>query len=450
MKSLSRVVWSEGMYLGPHHFQTQSRYFEDSIHFAVEHSWFEPWGLISCKLDENAIRNGRVALLSAHGIFEDGMVFDMPECDPLPASREIREQLSPLSQDAVISLAVPRRAPGEMNCDLEGNGAEVRYRAVSRAVADVNNGSDQKEIKLGEKNIRLVLDSEIAESLLTIPIARVQRDGSGHLVFDPNFIPPCTKLTASQPLLALVRRLLEILEEKQKFFSRGKNTAGVFQAGARQLDVANFWFLHTLNGGIATLRHLYASKRGHPEELFREMSRLAGELCTFGFDSHPGTLPLYDHRKLQECFEQLSEHIRNHLEVLIPTNTVQIGLAPDGSNFYSGQIHDPRCLGRCKWVLGVRSAGSEARLITRVPEVVKVCSREWISKLVARALPGLYLKHLQAPPSAISPKVEFQYFSVERSGPCWNHIADTRQVGVYVPDDLVSPELELLVVLETT
>ena len=46
MKSLSRVVWSEGMYLGPHHFQTQSRYFEDSIHFAVEQCWFEPWGVV--------------------------------------------------------------------------------------------------------------------------------------------------------------------------------------------------------------------------------------------------------------------------------------------------------------------------------------------------------------------------------------------------------------------
>ena len=29
MKHLSRLVWSEGMYLGPHHFQAQSRYFED-------------------------------------------------------------------------------------------------------------------------------------------------------------------------------------------------------------------------------------------------------------------------------------------------------------------------------------------------------------------------------------------------------------------------------------
>jgi type VI secretion system protein ImpJ len=450
MKSLSRVVWSEGMYLGPQHFQTQSRYFEDSIHFAVEQCWFEPWGLVACKLDDSAIQNGRVAMLSGYGIFEDGLVFDMPDSDQLPESRDVRERFSPVSQEMLVVLAVPKRRAGLMNCDLHGGDGITRYRAVKRAVRDVNNGSDEKEVRVGEKNIRILVESECDDSLLTIPIARVRRDGAGHLVYDPKFIPPCTKLTATPQLLALLRRLLEILEEKQKFFSRSRNTAGAFQAGTRQLDVANFWFLHTINGAIASLRHLYTSKRGHPEELFREMSRLGGELCTFSMDSHPGDLPLYDHRNLQGCFEELEAHILRHLEILVPTNTVTIPLAPVQRNFYRGVVHDQRCFGRSVWILGIRSAGSEANLIRRAPEIVKMCSHDWISKLVARALPGVILRHLQVPPSAISPKVEFQYFSIDKIGPCWNHIVDTRQIGIYVPDDdLPSVELELQVVLES-
>ena len=30
MKLLSRVVWAEGMYLAPQHFQAQNRYFEEA------------------------------------------------------------------------------------------------------------------------------------------------------------------------------------------------------------------------------------------------------------------------------------------------------------------------------------------------------------------------------------------------------------------------------------
>ena len=84
MKHLSRVVWSEGMYLGPHHFQAQSRYFEDSVLFATSALWFEPYGLAGCQLDPEALRNGTVSLVHARGIFPDGLLFHMPECDALP------------------------------------------------------------------------------------------------------------------------------------------------------------------------------------------------------------------------------------------------------------------------------------------------------------------------------------------------------------------------------
>ena len=46
MKQLSSVVWSEGMYLGPHHFQVQSRYFEDSIQFAASALRVEAYGFV--------------------------------------------------------------------------------------------------------------------------------------------------------------------------------------------------------------------------------------------------------------------------------------------------------------------------------------------------------------------------------------------------------------------
>jgi type VI secretion system protein ImpJ len=44
--------------------------------------------------------------------------------------------------------------------------------------------------------------------------------------------------------------------------------------------------------------------------------------------------------------------------------------------------------------------------------------------------------------------VDTQYFGVTKSGPCWDHIQQTRRVGIYVPGELPEPELELLVVLE--
>src|SRR5665811_1556498 len=92
MKLLSRVVWSEGMHLGPHHFQVQSRYFEDSIQFATSSLWFAAYGLAGLELDADALYNGSVSLLHARGILPDGLPFNMPECCLLYTSPSPRDR----------------------------------------------------------------------------------------------------------------------------------------------------------------------------------------------------------------------------------------------------------------------------------------------------------------------------------------------------------------------
>jgi len=59
------------------------------------------------------------------------------------------------------------------------------------------------------------------------------------------------------------------------------------------------------------------------------------------------------------------------------------------------------------------------------------------------------LTHLPVPPPAISTRVDTQYFGVSKAGPCWDHIVQTRRVGIYVPGELPDPEVELLIVLES-
>jgi type VI secretion system protein ImpJ len=53
------------------------------------------------------------------------------------------------------------------------------------------------------------------------------------------------------------------------------------------------------------------------------------------------------------------------------------------------------------------------------------------------------------PPAAVSAKVDSQYFVITRNGPCWEAIMQQRNVGVYVPGELPSPDLELIVLLES-
>ena len=435
------------MYLGPHHFQVQSRYFEDSIQFATSSLWFASYGLAGVELDANALQNGTVSLLHARGILPDGLPFNMPESDLLPAPRIIPD-LFPATRDGItVMLAIPPCKPNGFNCSLdEDKGVEARFVAESRPLHDENTGADERSVRLGRKNLRLLVDTEPAGDLLTLPVARVVRDGAGHFMYDPNFVPPVLQIGASQRLMLLIQRLLEILDEKSVSISRN---AGSPRSEFSTREIANFWLLHAVNSAQAPLRHLLVAKRGHPEELFSELSRLAGALCTFALDSHPRDLPLYDHRDLSTGFEKLDRHIRAHLETIVPTNCVSIPLTPDGKYFYQGEVTDQRCLNRSRWIFGIRASTGDAELMSRTPQIVKVCTPPFVRELVKRALPGMVLTHLPVAPQAIPARIETQYFGISRNGPCWDHIAQTRRVGVYVPGDLPNPEVELFVVLES-
>jgi len=447
MRSLSQVVWSEGMYLGPHEFQAQARYFEDAIHFAATALWFQSYGLIGCTMDSDALRNGTVSLVHASGIFPDGTPFHMPQSDAVPAVRPIADLFPPTRDTLSVFLGIRERKPGGRNCAIGPDAGDSRYFAERRNFNDETSGGDSRPVHVRCKNVRLLLESELNDTVVSLALARIRRDGAGHFIYDPLFVPPCLQITASERLMLMLRRLIEILEAKSATLSRGASGSGGLVEYASR-DLANFWLMHAVNSGLAALRHLWIAKRGHPEQLFLEMSRLGGALCTFALDSHPRTLPVYDHRNLGDCFEKLDEHIRTHLETIVPTNCVEIPLTKVADYFYEGETSDTRVLGRARWVLGVHAAMGEAEVIERVPQLVKVCSAKFVGELVRRAIAGLALTHMPAPPTAIPARVETQYFSISRDGPFWDHIVQTRRVGIYVPGEVTNAELELLVILE--
>ncbi len=448
MKSLSKIVWSEGMYLGPHHFQAQSRYFEDSLQFVASILWKDNYGFSGCQIDLDALRNGTIVLLHARGMFQDGLIFEFPGSDATPQPRDIASLFSPVADHLTIYLAVPKIVEDGQNCRLATDTEpQTRYERVLRTQHDENTGRDEKTIQVGRKNIHFIVDYEITDDLLTIPLVQIIRDGTGHFESQPQFVPPCLRVSASEYLANLLKRIVEILEEKSAVFTR-EQPGGLFQTGLSSRLVAQYWYLHAINTNLAQLRHLLFSKDAHPEELFKELSRLGGALCTFGLETHPRELPTYNHADPAPGFTTLDEHIRRHLEIVAPSKAIVVPLQRAEDFIYAGDILDERCIGPSRWILSIRSPIGEAELISRAPQLTKVCSAKFVPELVKRALPGLVLTHLQVPPAEVEARVENQYFVINRVGPCWEHIIQTRRVAAYVPGEIPSARLEIVVLLD--
>ncbi|HEX6750871.1 MAG TPA: type VI secretion system baseplate subunit TssK [Longimicrobium sp.] len=446
----ARVVWSEGMHLSQHHFQAQSRWFEGLAAFTLRQLFFAPYGVAGVEMDGEALLNGTVVLRHARGIMPDGLPFRFPD-DPPPDPLDIRELFSPVQESHRVLLTLPRELPGRaLVADASANGARAgaRWLAETRPVADETAGGDEQPVTVGRKNFRLELETGDAApdggERVALPIARVRRDGAGHFVYDAGYVPPCLQIGASERLLELAARLTEMLDAKAGALRAG--SAGVAAAGPD--EAAGLWLAHALHSSRAPLEHLRQARGAHPEQLFAELSRLAGALCTFSLTSDPRTLPLYDHDALDASFGALERHILDHLEIVIPTRGVRVPLERTAEWYHAGKVADRRCFERAHWYLGVRSPASAAVVIGEVPKRVKVCSAKHIERLVREAFPGLPLEHEGAPPGAISPRPGTHYFRIRPQGPCWASIAESGEIGVYAPAAIPDAELELAIVTE--
>jgi type VI secretion system protein ImpJ len=227
MHLMSRVVWSEGMHLAQHHFQAQNRYFEERSAFVFASLFYQGYGFAGLEFDHDALLNGTVALTHARGVMPDGTPFHFPDQE-LPAPLPVRELFSPTQHAHRVLLTLPVYRPDQANCQVEPapSGLDPRYAPTTRMVPDETTGQSPREVAVARSNFRLLLDVQPGTDLITLPAARIRRDGSGRFVYDPDFVPPCTQIGASQRLMDTLGRLLDVLEAKSDAMANERRRAG--------------------------------------------------------------------------------------------------------------------------------------------------------------------------------------------------------------------------------
>ncbi|HWS14111.1 MAG TPA: type VI secretion system baseplate subunit TssK, partial [Rhodocyclaceae bacterium] len=68
----SKVVWSEGLFLQQQHFQQHDRYIEHLVEARAGPIAPYRWGHVQFRLDEAALKLGKIALTAGRGVLPDG------------------------------------------------------------------------------------------------------------------------------------------------------------------------------------------------------------------------------------------------------------------------------------------------------------------------------------------------------------------------------------------
>jgi type VI secretion system protein ImpJ len=79
MSMTNKMIWMEGLFLRPQHFQQSDRYIDKLVRSRVAALRPYPWGLTGLKLNRDMLALGKFAVDEAHGVLEDGTPFSIPD-----------------------------------------------------------------------------------------------------------------------------------------------------------------------------------------------------------------------------------------------------------------------------------------------------------------------------------------------------------------------------------
>ncbi|KXS54201.1 MAG: type VI secretion system protein ImpJ [Marinobacter sp. T13-3] len=327
MGKRNRIMWSEGMFLLPQHFQYQDEFHQRQLAEARHsHSPFS-WGVQALKFDEGALEQGTLRLTRLKVLFPDGTLIDAPAHDPLPPGRDLNE----LSRNGEVRVHVALKnlepwSPSYIYQDTPRHGGR-RYLQSFETLPDLNEGSLENELGTLELNTTLLMEGDTLDGFTYCPIALLKRNAAGGFSLDTEgFMPPALHLDAVALPFDIGNRLIGMLQARSEALSGRRRERADQVAEFGSSDVTLFWLLYTINRAYPQLAHLLAHPGLHPEALYRFLAELAASLMTFSMSHKLADIPEYNHRDAAQVLLELERIVRELLEVVVPNQYIYVDL----------------------------------------------------------------------------------------------------------------------------
>jgi type VI secretion system protein ImpJ len=429
----NRVVWSEGLFLRPHHFQQQERFLEGIIDHRTRATTRFSWGFSHVELDQAALTQGLIQINRASGVMPDGTTFHFPDMDPPPIPLSFPVE----AKDQFCHLALPLHRQGVPSVNLSGDDAAAsltRFNSSVLEVADYNESyGESAEVQVARMSLRLIRDPEKSGAFATLGFVRVlERKIDGQIIIDPAYIPPCLSANENPILRSYVMEVLGLLRQRGDAIAARMGQTG--KGGIA--EIAEFLILQLINRCRALFEHLSGLPNLHPESLYVTLIQMVGELATFSSEQRvPPPMAQYDHDNLAFTFKSVMTSLRLALSNPLEQTAIKIDLLDKNYGLRLGLVADKTLLKTCSFVLAVNAQMPGEAVRGGVPTKVKVGSTEKIRNLVNLNLPGIGLRALPVAPRQIPFHAGFSYFQMDTTHAMWADLFNSGAICIHVPQD---------------
>lgn len=444
-----KLVWAEGMFLSPQHFQALDGYYETLLEARLGAVNRVTWGVATLEIDAAALASGQLRLQRFAGIFPDGLAVAFGESDAeAPAPRSVQERFPATARSIDVFLAVRREREGiPAYAEARGETNAARYAVTSRPVHDSTRAGGLVDVSFARPRTTLLLGDESREDYETIQIAEIVRTGTGQLALSDTFVAPILRLAAAPKVASSVRDLVVRLVAKHRELADGRRHRDGGGAEINGPELARILQIFALGEAIPALADLVEGQEGSALDTYRVLARLAGQLATFTVEADVAGLPKYVHADLRSTFEPLLTRLHAYVGGMAVERFTRVPLEVRGA-LQIARLADENMVRMSQLFLSVKSDIPEAQVAEQLPRLCKIAALGEIQSLVQAAAPGIPLQLMHRPPPEIPVRPGVLCFAITQSDRLWKNVVTDRNLALYLPPpfDPSRTKVELLAV----
>lgn len=427
MTSRNPVLWREGLFVKPQHFQQMAHSAQASIQQQIHSLTDAFYGFSELELNSEYLGFGKIAISRARGIMPDGTVFDIPGDMSPPPPLEIADNAA----GEVVYLCLPLRTASALEVRWPESDTNARYVAQATLVKDTHSPDGNAEsVDLAVANLQLKRHSDDRSAYTVLAVARLLDKGSNaNLLLDEHFYPTSVSLQVVKPLKRFLEEVTGMMAERARTIAKRVCSPG--QSGVA--DITDFNLLQLLNRLHPHFRHLANQRNIHPERLYLALSQACGELATFtelSRQSEPH--PPYQHDHPSESFHPLEAMLRRALGTVLEPRAINLEIKHQQFGIYTALMADSRLLQDADFILAVSARMPGEELRQRFLQQAKVVSIENLSERVRLNLPGIPLTPLPVAPRHLPFHAGFTYFELNSRDSSWNSLKGSSGFGFHV------------------
>ena len=338
-----------------------------------------------------------------------------------------------------------KNAVNAREVSAEKTNSASRYIVGTQTIIDsTSHLRIEDEIEVAYPRLAYEIRKGARPGYVGMPIARIVEVRDRTVIFDEKFAPPVL-LCASHPTVeGWLDRVIGWLNAKLDELARyaADPTAGGGMQGG------DYLMLQCLNRASPVLRHMRLTRAVHPERLYEELLRLAGELATFVTNERRAReYTVYQHDDLENTFAPVLRDIQEFLSARLDRRAIRLELQRRGENAYVCKVPDPTLFRNASFILEVAAARPLIEIQQKLPDYLKIGPITEMNKIVHAHLPGVELVHLPTP-RAIRRLVDHVYFYLDPKSPLWPEFSRTATIGLHFAGDWPELQMELWAIRE--